>query len=130
RSPVPDLNWAATVYHGIPMDSFEFQPQAGKYLAFLGRISPEKRPDLAIKIAKASGVPLKIAAKIDASDRDYYETLIKPQIDGRYIEYVGEITEAEKSSFLGGALGMVFPIDWPEPFGLAAIESFACGTPV
>jgi glycosyltransferase involved in cell wall biosynthesis len=130
RRPVPDLNWVRTVHHGLPMDTFQFHPEPGKYLAFLGRISPEKRPDLAIDIAQASGVPLKIAAKVDAADRDYFKEVIEPRIDGRLVEYVGEITEVQKSDFLGNALGLLFPIDWPEPFGLAPVEAWATGTPV
>ncbi len=130
RRPLPGRQWAGTVYHGLSFEHFHFQPQPGSYLAFLGRISPEKRPDLAIAIAKAAGVPLKIAAKVDPIDGDYYERVIKPQVDGRFIEFVGEISEAEKSAFLGQALAMVFPIEWPEPFGIAPIEAWACGTPV
>lgn len=130
RLPVPDINWVATVYHGLPLDEFAFRREPGEYLAFLGRISPEKRPDLAIEIALRSGIPLKIAAKVDPIDGDYYESVIRPKIDGRFIEFVGEIGEDEKSEFLGGALAMVFPIDWPEPFGIAPVEAWACGTPV
>jgi len=130
RLPVPNLHWVGTVYHGLPLASFAFNSQPGKYLAFLGRISPEKRPDMAIAIARRSGVPLKIAAKIDAADRDYYEHSIKGLIDGTFVEYIGEINEREKSAFLGEALGLLFPIDWPEPFGLAPLEAWACGTPV
>jgi glycosyltransferase involved in cell wall biosynthesis len=124
------VNWVATIYHGIPADLLRFSPQPGKYLAFLGRIAPEKRPDIAIEVAHRAGVPLKIAAKVDAVDRDYYETLIKPQIVSPDVEYIGEISEHEKSEFLGNALALLFTIDWPEPFGLAMIEALACGTPV
>jgi len=130
RRPVPELNWVGTVYHGLPLDTFTFSSKPGSYLAFLGRISCEKRPDLAIEIARRSGVPLKFAAKVDKADKDYYEAVIKPQIDGKFIEYIGEIAEHEKSEFLGGALAMLFPIDWPEPFGIAPVEAWACGTPV
>jgi glycosyltransferase involved in cell wall biosynthesis len=131
RQPIPDIRWRRTIHHGIDLSRFRFHPKPGAYLAFLGRISPEKRPDLAIEIAKMSGIPLKIAAKIEpGKDRDYHDAKIAPQIDGRFIEYVGEISESEKSDFLGGALGLAFPIDWPEPFGLVMIESLACGTPV
>lgn len=130
RAPVRDLGWVRTVYHGLPLEDFRFTPNPGKYLAFLGRISPEKRPDLAIDIALASGVPLKIAAKVDREDRDYYDRLIRPRIDGRHVEFIGEIAEHEKSEFLGGALAMLFPIEWPEPFGIAPVEAWACGTPV
>jgi glycosyltransferase involved in cell wall biosynthesis len=130
RLPAPDQNWVATVYHGLPMDTFEYREQPGAYLAFLGRMSVEKRPDLAIDIARLAGIPLKMAAKVDTADAAYFEAVVKPKIDGRFIEYVGEIAEHEKSAFLGNALGMVFPIDWPEPFGLAPVEAWACGTPV
>lgn len=131
RLPVPDLNWVSTIYHGINADDFQFQPKPGTYLAFLGRISVEKRPDLAIELAKRSGVPLKIAAKIEGKEgQDYYDAVIRPQVDGKFIEYIGEISESEKSLFLGQALALAFPIDWPEPFGLVMIESLACGTPV
>jgi glycosyltransferase involved in cell wall biosynthesis len=131
RSQLPALNWLDTILHGIDATSFEFRETPGTYLAFLGRISPEKRPDWAIEIARLSGVPLKIAAKIEGKrDTEYFEAEIRPRIDGRFIEYVGEISEAEKSDFLGSALALAFPIDWPEPFGLVMIESLACGTPV
>ena len=130
RAPVPELNWQATVHHGLKIDDFTLAPEPGSYLAFLGRISPEKRPDLAIEIARMAGVPLKIAAKIDNADKDYYESKIRPLIDGTLVEYIGEISEREKSAFLGGALGLLFPIDWPEPFGLVPVEAWACGTPV
>jgi glycosyltransferase involved in cell wall biosynthesis len=131
RHPAPGLHWAGTIHHGIDLSRFQFTPEPGDYLAFLGRISFEKRPDLAIAIAHQAGIPLKIAAKIETGrDREYFESMIRPHIDGRNIEFVGEISESEKSEFLGGALGLVFPIDWPEPFGLVMIESLACGTPV
>lgn len=130
RTPIPELNWVANVHHGIDASSFRFHPRPGKYLAFLGRFSREKRPDWAIWIARSSGIPLKIAAKIDENDSGYFTSVIKPLIDGKFVEYVGEISEREKSDFLGNALGLVFPIDWPEPFGLVMIEAMACGTPV
>jgi glycosyltransferase involved in cell wall biosynthesis len=130
RRAMPGLNWLATVLHGIDPAEFDFHPRPGKYLAFLGRISPEKRPDWAIDMAQASGVPLKLAAKIDEKDQLYYERRIKPRIDGKLVEFVGEISEREKSEFLGNALALAFPIDWPEPFGLVMIEAMACGTPV
>jgi len=131
RKALPDLNWIRTIHHGIDPDVLEFHPRPGRYLAFLGRISREKRPDWAIAIAKAAGVPLKIAAKIEGSaDQAFWETQVKPHVDGKFIEYVGEISESEKSDFLGNALATLFPIDWPEPFGLVTIESLACGTPV
>jgi glycosyltransferase involved in cell wall biosynthesis len=131
RAPLPDANWYATVQHGVLPDHYQFtpRPQDG-YLAFLGRISPEKRPDRAIEIAKASGVPLKIAAKVDAADRAYFEACIRPLLDHPLIEFIGEIGDSEKSAFLGGARALLFPIDWPEPFGLVMIEAMACGTPV
>jgi glycosyltransferase involved in cell wall biosynthesis len=131
RTPLPFANWAGTVYHGIPQALFPFHAEPrGKYLAFLGRISPEKRPDRAIAIAKACGIHLKIAAKVDNADRAYYREQIAPLIDGKFIEYVGEITEAQKPDFLGNALALLFPIDWPEPFGMVMIEAMGCGTPV
>ncbi len=130
RAPLPWLNWLDTVYHGLPRDLYTFQPQVGDYFAFLGRISPEKRVDRAIEIAKQVGVPLKIAAKVDRVDREYFETAIMPLLDHPLIEYVGEIGDKEKNEFLGNARALLFPIDWPEPFGLVMIESMACGTPV
>jgi glycosyltransferase involved in cell wall biosynthesis len=130
REPLPDLNWVATVYHGLPNRELQFNPAKGRYLAFLGRISPEKRVDRAIAIAKACGWPLKIAAKVDPADQVYFDRQIQPLLDHPLIEYVGEITEAQKGPFLGGAMALLFPIDWPEPFGLVMIESMACGTPV
>lgn len=132
RLPMPPVNWAGTVYHGLPAGSLTPRyDKAGGYLAFLGRISPEKRPDRAIRIAARAGMPLKIAAKIDAVDRVYWESEIKPLVD-HYpnIEYIGEINETQKAAFLGGATALLFPIDWPEPFGLVMIEAMACATPV
>jgi len=131
RTPIPRLHWARTIHHGLDLSRFKFYPQPGKYLAFLGRISPEKRPDLAIEIARRADIPLKIAAKIEpGKDREYYDQCIAPHVDGKWVEYIGEISEHEKSQFLGEALALAFPIDWPEPFGLVMIESMACGTPV
>ena len=130
RTPVPFVNWIATIHHGIPRDLLRPNYGNGRYLAFLGRISPEKRPDIAIEVAKAAGIPLKIAAKVDVVDRDYYQAVIKPRLSPPDVEYIGEISEAEKSEFLGNALALLFTIDWPEPFGLAMIEAMACGTPV
>jgi glycosyltransferase involved in cell wall biosynthesis len=124
------VTWAGTVYHGLPMDGYPFSPAGGKYLAFLGRISPEKRPDLAIALAKRVGLPLKIAAKVDPVDRHYFEEEIQPLMDHPLIEFIGEIGEEAKARFLGQARALVFPIDWPEPFGLVMIEALACGTPV
>ncbi len=123
-------NWVDTIYHGLPRDLLKFNANPGKYLAFIGRIAPEKRPDLAIEIARRSGVPLKIAAKVDVVDRQYFDAVIKPLIQPPHVEYIGEIDDAEKSEFLGGARALLFPIDWPEPFGLAMVEALACGTPV
>jgi glycosyltransferase involved in cell wall biosynthesis len=130
RDPIPDQNWVGTVYHGLPNRELQFSGSAGGYLAFLGRISPEKRVDRAIDIAKACGCPLKIAAKVDPADQRYFEQRIEPLLDHPLIEYCGEITEGQKGAFLGGATALLFPIDWPEPFGLVMIESLACGTPV
>lgn len=125
-----DLAWAATVHHGLPLETYRTGSGRGEYLAFLGRISPEKRPDLAIGTARRAGVPLKIAAKVDAVDRAYFEREIEPLLADPLIEYLGEIGEADKPAFLGGAAALLFPIDWPEPFGLVMIEALACGTPV
>jgi glycosyltransferase involved in cell wall biosynthesis len=132
RRPMPAVNWAATVPHGLPRDLLPFSPRPkGDYLAFLGRISPEKRPDRAIEIAARARLPLKIAAKVDKVDRAYWDMVIAPLV-ARHdnVEFVGEIGEAEKASFLGNARALLFPIDWPEPFGLVMIEAMACGTPV
>ena len=131
RSQAPHAPWLQTIHHGIPVEDYEFHAQSGDYLAFLGRFSPEKGPEEAIAIAHRSGIPLKIAAKLEEGwMRQYFDSRIAPQIDGRFIEYVGEISENEKSEFLGNARALVFPIDWPEPFGLVMIEAMACGTPV
>ncbi|PZO35189.1 MAG: hypothetical protein DCE92_11020, partial [Alphaproteobacteria bacterium] len=131
RRPLPHASWTATVHHGMPSDLYRFAPKSEGYLAFLGRISPEKRPDRAIEIATKLNKPLKIAAKVDAADKVYWETVIKPLVDGNpLIEFVGEIGDHQKSAFLGGADALLFPIDWPEPFGLVMIEAMACGTPV
>src|SRR5438093_569927 len=132
RAPLAafNLNWAGTVYHGMPLDGFPFVAQPGEYLAFLGRLSPEKQPDVAIEVAKRAGMPLRIAAKIDANDRDYVERVIRPLLDDPLIEFIGELDDDRKAPFLGGARALLFPIDWPEPFGLVMIEAMACGTPV
>jgi glycosyltransferase involved in cell wall biosynthesis len=130
RRPVASAGWVGTVHHGLPEDLFGFHEVPGDYLAFLGRISPEKRVDRAIEIAKRAGIPLKIAAKVDKVDRDYFDTVIKPLLDPSMVEYIGEVGGNEKEEFLGGAYALLFPIDWPEPFGLVMIEAMACGTPV
>jgi glycosyltransferase involved in cell wall biosynthesis len=130
REPLSFMNWVGTVYHGLPNDSLTFSSKPGKYLAFLGRISPEKRPDIAIDVALKAGVPIKLAAKVDVVDRVYFEQVIKPRLSSPGVEYIGEISESQKSEFLGNALALMFTIDWPEPFGLAMIEAMACGTPV
>lgn len=133
RRPMPPgVNWAGNVYHGLPPEALPFFPRpSGGYLAFLGRISPEKRPDLAIEIAVRAGLPLKIAAKIDKVDADYWAAVIHPMIEANpLVEFIGEIDDKQKSAFLGEALAMLFPIDWPEPFGLVMIEAMASGTPV
>jgi glycosyltransferase involved in cell wall biosynthesis len=129
RKPLPFANWVGNIYHGLPAGALSLGDGGGKYLAFLGRISPEKRVDRAIEIALKVGMPLKIAAKIDRVDREYFETRIKPLLNNPNIEYIGEITEDQKSEFLGNAYAYLFPIDWPEPFGLTMIEAMACGTP-
>ena len=130
RSPLPFANWIATVQHGIPEHLYSFQPEPEDYVAFVGRICPEKRPDRAIEIAKRLEMPLKIAAKVDKVDEQYFEAEIQPLLDSALIEFVGEVGEQEKNVLLGGARALLFPIDWPEPFGLVMIESLACGTPV
>jgi glycosyltransferase involved in cell wall biosynthesis len=131
RTPVSKANFVATVYHGLPTDLHKptYSPRGG-YVAFLGRISPEKRPDRAIEIARTAGIPLKIAAKVDKVDEAYFRESIEPLLRQPGIEYIGEINEREKTEFLGEALALLFPIDWPEPFGLSMIEAMACGTPV
>ena len=130
RAPLAWVNWQATVYHGLPKNLYTFHESPGKYLAFLGRISPEKRVDHAIEIARHAGIPLKIAAKVDRVDREYFAEKIKPLLNTRDVEFIGEIGEREKNDFLGNALALLFTIDWPEPFGLVMIEALACGTPV
>ena len=129
REPLPWANWQATVYHGLPADMYQFRDKTGTYLAFLGRVSPEKRVDRAIEIAKQVGIPLKLAAKVDRVDKDYFETVVEPLLRP-FVEFVGEIGEGEKEEFLSNAYALLFPIDWPEPFGLVIIEAMACGTPV
>ena len=131
RLPCPERNWVRTVYHGLPQDLYPFSPAAARgYLAFLGRICPEKRADLAIEIACRTGWPLKIAAKVDPVDQSYFEEVVRPLLRHPLIEFIGEIGERDKAAFLGDAAALLFPIDWPEPFGLVMIEAMACGTPV
>ncbi len=130
RAPLPWVNWQGTVYHGLPADLYSLHTGPGKYLAFVGRISPEKRVDRAIEIAVRAGLPLKIAAKVDKVDQQYFEDVIEPLLDHPLVEHIGEIGDEEKDEFLGNAIAFVFPIDWPEPFGLSMIEAMACGTPV
>jgi len=130
REPFPSINWQGTVHHGLPKDIDTFHEGPGTYLAFLGRICPEKRVDRAIETAKRCGINLKIAAKVDKVDQEYFEQYIKPMLEHPLIDYVGEIGEGEKNEFLGNAAALLFPIDWPEPFGLVMIEAMACGTPV
>jgi glycosyltransferase involved in cell wall biosynthesis len=130
RAPVIWANWQETIYHGLPEDVFRFYPDRGDYLAFLGRISPEKGADRAIEIAKRVGMPLKIAAKVDRVDRRYFKRVVEPLLSDSRVEWIGEITDQQKNEFLGKAHALLFPIDWPEPFGLVMIEAMACGTPV
>ncbi len=130
RRPVPWASWAGTVHHGLPPDLLARGDGDGGYVAFLGRISPEKRADRAIRIARRAGIPLKIAAKVEKVDASYFESVVKPLLNGPGVEFVGEIGERDKARFLGGAAALLFPIDWPEPFGLVMIEAMACGTPV
>jgi glycosyltransferase involved in cell wall biosynthesis len=131
RRPVPQANWVRTIHHGLPEKLLTPQPVTPGYLAVLGRIAPEKGVDRAIKIATRCGIPLKIAAKVDRADQDYYDELIRPLIENNpLVDFIGEIGDAEKSQFLSGAIGLLVPIDWPEPFGLVMIEAMACGTPV
>jgi len=130
RIPLPGLQWQGTVYHGLPEDLYTFQDTPGSYLAFLGRISPEKGIEQAIAIARQAGMPLKIVAKIDQVDRAYFQSVVQPLLDDPLVEYLGEMGERDKNAFLGQAYALLFPIDWPEPFGLVMIEALACGTPV
>jgi glycosyltransferase involved in cell wall biosynthesis len=131
RRPMPEnVNWLATIHHGLGEGLCPYHSKGGEYLAFLGRISPEKRPDRAIDIARRAGVPLKIAAKVDKVDAAYFEEVIAPMLDDPLIEFIGEVDERQKCGFLGNALGLLFPIDWPEPFGLVMIEAMSAGTPV
>ena len=130
RKPLPYVNWVATVYNGIDVDSLPFERRRGDYLAFLGRISPEKGIEWAVEVAKRTGIPLKVAAKVDPADVAYYESRVRPLLDHQLVEYIGEIDQVHKGEFLRKALALIFPIHWPEPFGLVVVESLACGTPV
>ena len=130
REPMRWANWQATVHHGLPVDTLSMGQGDGEYLVFTGRIAPEKRPDLAIEIAQRAGIKLIIAAKVSQQDREYFEQVIAPMLKSPGVEFIGEVCEKDKCGLLGGALAMLFPIDWPEPFGLVMIESMACGTPV
>jgi glycosyltransferase involved in cell wall biosynthesis len=130
RRPLPAANWQATVYHGLPPDLHRCCDRPGDYLAFLGRISPEKRVDRAVEIARRAGLRLRVAAKVDAADQAYFRREVEPLFRDPQVEFVGEIGERDKGAFLGGARAVLFPIDWPEPFGLVMIEAMACGTPV
>jgi glycosyltransferase involved in cell wall biosynthesis len=129
RLPLPNANWLANIQHGLPAGPAPSNVHKRDYLAFLGRIAPEKRPDRAIEIAKRTGIPLKIAAKVDPADQDYFDHVIRPQLDHPLIEFIGEIGDHEKRDFLGNAIALLFPIDWPEPFGLVMIEAMREGTP-
>ena len=130
RRPLPQANYVGTVLHGLPADLLTPQPAKQEYLAFLGRIAPEKGPDRAIRIARACGIPLKIAAKVDRADQVYFDQVIRPMLADGGVEMIGEINDSQKPEFLSGAVGLLMPIDWPEPFGLVMIEAMACGTPV
>jgi glycosyltransferase involved in cell wall biosynthesis len=130
RRPLPMGNWLSTIHHGLPKESLEYHPQSDGYLAFLGRICPEKRLDRAISIAQALQMPLQVAAKVDPADERYFHEEIQPLLKSPWVNFVGEIGDADKARFLGGAKALLFPIDWPEPFGLVMIEALACGTPV
>jgi len=130
RRPVPQANWLATIHHGLPENLLTPRAVTPQYLAVLGRIAPEKGVDRAIRIAIRCGIPLKIAAKVDRADQEYYDAVIRPMTEHPLVDYIGEIGDQEKPDFLSGALGLLLPIDWPEPFGLVMIEAMACGTPV
>jgi glycosyltransferase involved in cell wall biosynthesis len=130
RKPLSWANWAATVYNAVPVDEIQFSERPGAYLAFLGRMSPEKGPAEAIEVAKLTGMPLKIAAKINDFEQDYFDAVVRPLLNHPLIEFLGEVGEQEKRELLAGAYALLFPVSWPEPFGLAMIEAMACGTPV
>ncbi len=130
RRPLPQANWYATVHHGLPDNLYQLHEAAGEYLVFLGRISPEKRVDRAIEIARRTGLPLRIAAKVDKADKEYFESEIRPLLAEPFVDFLGEVGEHEKEALLGRAIALLFPIDWAEPFGLVMIEAMACGTPI
>lgn len=130
RGPLPGANYAGTVYHGLPQQQLQPGSGDGGYLAFIGRMSPEKAPDAAIRIAAAAGMKIKLAAKVDKADQAYFDTVVRPLLDLPHVEFIGEISESQKAAFLGAASALLFPIAWPEPFGLAMIEAMACGAPV
>ncbi|HDZ59676.1 MAG TPA: glycosyltransferase family 4 protein [Actinobacteria bacterium] len=130
RAPLPWACWQATIYHGLPLGLYHLQEDPGDYLAFLGRTSPEKGLDQAVEIARRSGMPLKVAGKVDRVDREYFEEVLRPMMDDPLVEFIGEIDEQDKQEFLGNAYAVLFPINWPEPFGLVMIEAMACGSPV
>jgi glycosyltransferase involved in cell wall biosynthesis len=129
RRPLPSANWQGTVYHGLPSELYNLSENAGDYLVFLGRVAVEKRLDRAIEIAQRTGMPLKVAAKIDHADREHFDKTIKPMLDDPLVEWIGEVSEDGKQDLLANAYALLFPIDWPEPFGLVLIEAMACGTP-
>jgi glycosyltransferase involved in cell wall biosynthesis len=130
RAALDGVRWAGTVHHGLPPDLYSFREKPGRYLVFLGRVSPEKCPDAAIRVAIRAGIPLRIAAKVDRPDRRYFEEVVRPLLDHPLVEFLGEVDDRDKAALLGDALALLFPIDWPEPFGMVLIESLACGTPV
>jgi glycosyltransferase involved in cell wall biosynthesis len=130
RAPLAGVEWAGTAHHGLPRDLFRFHAGPGRFLLFLGRISPEKCPDAAVRVAIAAGLPLRIAAKVDPADRAYFEEVMRPLLRHPLVDFVGEVADDVKEQLLAGALALLFPVDWPEPFGLVLIEALACGTPV
>jgi len=130
RHPIPSAQWLGTVYHGLPVNMLQPRVQPGQYLAFLGRICAEKGPDLAIQFARKAGLPIRLAAKVDKADQEYFDAVIRPMLNEPGVEFIGEINEDQKASFLGDAIALLFPIDWPEPFGMVMIEAMACATPV